>query len=238
MSNKQSLYISPIERSNASILIVESDSTERNNMRACLQSLGFGELSDAANHVSALEKIDQRRFTHVIFNAVATNMPVTEFVMKSLECWPKLILIPMSFEPEADNVFDMLIAGARGFLVKPFNPASIDESIVNATKGERLAECVLKAEDRNSALAAILMQSLDNAALTIKQSAQFETAQREVSGKVANMYRIFDLVRTFSKGGVNGYLDALQKFCINRSSEPASQLGRLRKFLHNHTAAK
>jgi hypothetical protein len=50
---------------------------------------------------------------------------------------------------------------------------------------------------------------------------------------MAMLKRSSDLAHTFAKGGEEGLLEALEKFCIERSKGPATRLGRLRKRLSN-----
>ncbi|MGI6525495.1 MAG: response regulator [Bdellovibrionota bacterium] len=232
----QSLSMGPLERSRACVLIVEPDAIDRSNMRSCLKDLGFGGLSDVSTHIGAFEKLEQRHFTHLIFDARPTNMPVVDFVKKIMECMPEIIMIPTSFEPDVDDVFDLFILGAKGYLVKPFTAESVDDAIVNATKGEPIAEVVLNAKDRNEALVAILMQSLDITATIIRQAQQFETAKRELPRALNGLRRSSELAKTFSKGGEEGLLESIQKFCIERSQGPATRLGRLRKRLRSKRA--
>ncbi len=226
------LTMSPKERQNAAVLVVESDTLERNNLRTALRSLGFGTLSDAPNHAAALEKLDDRKFTHIIFEAKKTNMPAKEFLQKVFEPYPQIIAVPSSYEPNVDDVFDLLIMGAKGYLVKPFTVDTVDQAVVSATKGDPIADAVLHAKDRNEALVAICMASLDKVATLIRQSYQFDTAKREIPKAMLTLYRSADLAKTFARGGDEGLLDALEKFCIERSKGPATKLGRLRKKIH------
>lgn len=225
------LSMGPVERSKSTVLVVEPEAIDRNNMRSALKNLGFGGVSDVSTHINALEKMQERQFTHVIFDAKPTNMPVREFVSQIIEATPGVIMIPSSFEPDVDDVFDLLIVGAKGYLCKPFTVQTMDDSIINATKGEPIADVVLNAKDRNEALIAILMQSLDVTATVLRQSQQFETAEREVPKALNNFRRSSELAQTFCKGGNDGLLEAMQKFCIERSKGPATRLGRLRKRL-------
>ncbi|WKZ56353.1 MAG: response regulator [Bdellovibrionota bacterium] len=225
------LALTPAERAKATVLIVESEPNDRNNMRNALKSLGYGGFSDVPSHAAAFEKVQDRKFTHVIFEAKKTNMPAKDFLHQMLEQFPSIIAIPSSYEPSVDDVFDLLIMGAKGYLVKPFTADTLEDAIVNATKGEPMSPAVLNAKDRNEALVAILMASLDKAATTMRQALQFETARREVPRMVRNMKRSAELAKTFCKGGDEGMLDALEKFCIERSKGPATRLGRLRKRL-------
>jgi DNA-binding NarL/FixJ family response regulator len=223
--------MTPKERADSCVLVVEPDAAERNNMRVALRNLGFGGVSDAANHAAALERLDQRKFTHIIFDAKPTNMPSKEFLGRVLEINSEIICIPSSFEPNVDDVFDLLAMGAKGYLVKPFTTDTVETSLDNATKGEPISEAVLGAKDRNEALVAIMMQCLDKTALVIRQAQQFETAEREIPLAMAAFRRASGLANTFAKGGEEGLLGSLEEFCIERSKGPATRLGRLRKRL-------
>ena len=222
------------ERSNSNVLVIEPDARERNNIKTALKSLGYGGLSDVPSHAAAFDKLSQRNFTHVIFDARSTNMPPKAFLAKLLEAQSGVIAIPCSFDPQIDEVFDMLIMGARGFLVKPFTTDTVEHAIVMATKGEPMSDAVLQAKDRNEALVAIMMASLDKVAVILRQASQFETAKREIP-KVMTQFRVAsELARTFAKDGQEGILIALEKFCIERSKGPATRLGRLRKRLQTN----
>jgi DNA-binding NarL/FixJ family response regulator len=227
----EGLALTPAERAKASVLVVEPDANERNNLRTVIKNLGYGGISDAPNHATAIERMQQRRFTHVIFDAKKTNMPPKEFIVKVFEMDRSVIAIPASADPNVDDVFDLLIGGARGFLCKPFTADTVEAAIVMATKGEPISEAVLQAKDRNEALVAIMMSSLDKAATILRQSQQFETAKREIPRSMSSLRRAAELARTFAKGGDDALVDAMEKFCIERSKGPATRLGRLRKRL-------
>jgi len=216
--------MSMLERKNASVLIVDSDGTIRNNLRQGLVSIGFGTIIDAPNHAVALKKIEQRTFTHVIFEAKQTNMPARDFLMSALETDRGIIGIPVSYEPTIDEVFDLLVSGARGYIVKPFTTGSLDDSIVMATKGDPISDCILQAKDRNDALASLIMTTLDRLALVMRQALQFETARREVPKKAITFRRTVDIGRTFSKGGPSKLTEAIITFCMEHSNGPAPRL--------------
>jgi DNA-binding NarL/FixJ family response regulator len=226
--------MSPSERQKSSILVVEIDGGERNNLRTALKALGYGGLSDAPTHAAALEKLAERKFTHIIFDAKKTNMPPKEFLEKALNFDPSMICIPSSFEPNVDDVFDLLVCGAKGYLCKPFTIDTVEDAVVSATKGEPISDLVLNAKDRNEALVAILMSSLDKASTVYRQSFQYETAKRELPKCLAYMKRSSDLAKTFSKNGTVGLIEAIEKFCLERSKGPATKLGRLRKRLQSN----
>ncbi len=230
-SGNSDLKLTIAERAKVDLLVVESDSGDRNNMRMAVRALGFGGMSEVPNHLAAIERIQQRKFSHVIFEAKKTNMPTVEFLQKVMSLDNTTVCIATSYSPNVDDVFDLLIRGARGYLVKPFTQDTVDGAIVAATKGEPLSEAVLQAKDRNEALVAILMSSLDKAATIMRQAMQFETAKREIPRAMSSLHRSADLAHMFCKGGEDGLIEAMEKFCIERSKGPATKLGRLRKKL-------
>jgi DNA-binding NarL/FixJ family response regulator len=227
------IQMSPAERSAASILVIETDAQERTNLKTALKQVAFSNITDAPNHLAGLEKFNDRKFTHVIFDAKKTNYPMRDWLTKVFELSPNIIAIPASGSPSVDDVFDLLVIGAKGYLVKPFTFDTVDQAVIMATKGEPISEAVLKARDRNEALVAIMMSSLDKFSTIYRQSQQFETAKRELPRAMAILKRSADLAHTFAKGGEDGLLEALERFCIERSKGPASKLGRLRKRLTN-----
>jgi DNA-binding NtrC family response regulator len=230
-SGNSSLSMTPAERNRASVLVVESDAMDRSSMRQALKTLGYGGISDAPNHAAALEKMNDRKFTHIVFEAKKTNIPAKDFLAQVLQIDGECIAIPSSSQPNVDDVFDLLVMGAKGYLCKPFTIDTVESAILQASKGEPISELVLHAKDRNEALVAIMMSSLDKAATITRQAQQFETAKRDVPRAMAGMRRSAELARTFAKGGDDALLEALERFCLERSKGPATRLGRLRKRL-------
>jgi len=229
---EKTLKMSPGERAACTVLVVESDPAEANHMREALKSLGFTGISDAPSHHIALEKLTSRQFTHVIFDAKkSSSYPMKDWLTKVFEIDGSIIALPASANPNVDDVFDLLVVGARGYLVKPFTFEGIDAAVVMATKGEPISDTVLGAKDRNEALVAMMMTSVDRLATVFRQAKQFETAKRALPHALAALERAADLAHTFAKGGEDGLIASLENFCIKQSHGPATRLGRLRKRL-------
>ncbi len=231
---EDSFTISPAARKNISILLIEPDANTRTNLRAAIKSLGFGIITDAASHGIGLERINDRKYDYVLFDSKASNLKPSDFLANLLNQDPDCIAIPTSGSPRVDDVFDLFVIGARGFLVKPFTIDSVDESLIWATKGEPIAEAVLQAKDRNEALVAVMMSALDNVATLMRQSRQFETALRDLPKAMRRFMRSADLAKTFCKGSDDILSNTIYEFCMARSQGPASRLGRLRKKLQNN----
>ncbi len=226
------LKMSPAERAACTILVVESDPAEANHMREALKNLGYTSLSDAPSHHIALEKISGRQFSHIIFDAKKnSNYPLKAWLTKVFDIDSRIIALPTSANPSVDDVFDLLVVGARGYLVKPFTFEGVDHAVIQATKGEPISDRVLGARDRNEALVAMMMTSVDRLATVFRQAQQFETAKRALPNAMAALARAADLAHTFAKGGEEGLIESLENFCIKQSNGPATRLGRLRKRL-------
>ncbi len=231
MFGDDGMVMTPGERAKASILIVEADANTRNNLRTAVKQLGYNTISDAPSHGQALERLNERKFSHIFFDAKKSNVTPKEFLQQVLGGDRSTVAIPTSYEPRLDDIFDLFVMGARGFLVKPFTIDTVEEAIVQATKGEPISEAVLQAKDRNEALAAVMLGALDKVATLLRQATQFETALREVPRAMKGFQRSADLAKTFCKGGDEALMEAIQNFAMDRSQGPATRLGRLRKKL-------
>ena len=100
----QAPALSSGERLKSDFLIVESEVGMRNSLRQALVSTGFSSISDAPNHAVALKRLEERNFTHVIFEAKNSSMPAREFLQSALEINDEMIMIPSSYEPTVDEV--------------------------------------------------------------------------------------------------------------------------------------
>lgn len=224
-------FMTDYERGRASILVIEPELTVKKNLRQTLQHLGYGHVSEASDHLQGIKKIQEQPFSHIIFEAKKTTMPPLEFLAKALELDSNVTAMAASWDPNLDDVFNLLCQGAKGYLVKPFTQNSVDEAIVMATKGEPISDSILYAKDRNEALASLIMTALDKLAVAKRQALQFETAEREIPRRKFGFERALDIGQTFANGGRSALLESLMEFCIERSNGPATQLGRLRKRL-------
>ncbi len=226
------------ERQRASVLVVESDPAIRNRLRQILTSIDMGSVSDAANHALALQKIEEQSFSHVLFEAKKTNIPIREFLTKAIGIDKRLILIACSYEPTIDDVFDLLIYGARGYLVKPFTTESVDDAIAWATKGEPVSDSIVTATTRNEALASLVLSAFGKLTTIMKQSQHFETAKREIPKRQLALKRAVELARTFANGGDMALLETFIEIAAARSENGhATRLGKVRKNLETRREA-
>lgn len=225
------------ERGAIDVLLVEPDSWARAATRAALLSLRYGGVCDAPDHASGLERLAGRRFTHVIFDARPSNMPAGAFLTRALENDPRLVAVASSSAPSADDVFDLILVGARGYLLKPPTADSVDEALALATFAEPIPDVLRYAKDRNLALAALALAALDRVAAARRDAARYETARRALAAAELGLRSAVDLGRTFAVGGEPSLLEAIVEVGIERGNGPATRLGRTRKRLSGRKRA-
>lgn len=228
-SASHSYTLTDKERRRIALLVVEPEMNLRKSMRQALVTLGFEDITDAPDHPTALERLEEKRFTHIIFDSKNGLMPARNFLSTLLQRYPHIIALPSSSNPTVDDVFDLLITGARGYIVKPFTAGSLDDSLVYATKGEPISESIRNTKHRNEALASLILHSLDRLALVMRQSRKFETAQREIPRRLDILRRSIDVARTFVRGGDPKLRQAIFDLAIERSQNTRAEVNVVRK---------
>jgi response regulator RpfG family c-di-GMP phosphodiesterase len=223
--------ITPIERKQASVLIVDPDLNYRSSMKQAIKALGYGGISEAPSHSQGLDKLLERRYSIILFDAKKSNVNPSDFLAQVLRNDRDTVAIPMSIAPRVDDVFNLLVLGAKGFLAKPFTTDTVDESMIWAVKGEPISDIVLKAKDRNEALVAMMVTALDNTSTLLRQTGEFATARAELPKAFRGLKRAADMAKTFCKGSDEDLINAVSEFCLARGQGPASRLGRLRQRL-------
>lgn len=229
LSDNEGLKLNSSERRATSILLVDPESNIRRTMRQSLIGLGYATVNDSGDHAQALQKIEDRQYSHMIFDAKRGRLAAREFLQRAFELKRDLIAIASSYEPTVDDVFDLLLCGARGYVVKPFTTETLDNTIVLSTKGEPVSDVVLSARNRNEALAAFVMAALDKLAIIQKQARTFETARHDLPARRLALRRAIDLAQTFTKGGPLMLRETLVELCLAQAEGPSSRLGKVRR---------
>jgi DNA-binding NarL/FixJ family response regulator len=225
------LELTKAERTRCSVLIIEPDESDRSHLRACLKLLSFGYVSELAEYAAALKSLFERRFTHLLFATEDADLGPAEFCSSALKTDPDMIAIAMTRRPDIDEMFDLLLHGARGYVLKPFEVDDLQEVVAAATKGEPIPEEILKAPDKNEVLVNMLLNDLDKVARAMKITASSEAEKRKLPPLVGCLSRSVRHALIVGKGGEKGYMEVLERVLVERSMGPATRLGRLRKRL-------
>lgn len=221
------------DKEKLTILIVEPDEGDAEELQQIMRSSGYKSVRHVSDHAAAQRLLEDRSFSHVIFTARQTNIPVDAFVRRFLEDKPDAVLIPSSYEPSMDNVFDLLRAGCRGFLVMPPSSLDVDAALALATKGEALSKKILHAADRNQAFTALMSSTLDKVARAQRDAEKYEIARKELPMIIAHFQACVQLGKTFAEGGEDELQGKMLTYFERLSAGPASKIGRLRRRLQD-----
>lgn len=219
------------DRAQFNVLVVCAHGAMNAQLRQALKALGFSNVSSSPSHMAGMDKTATRHFSHVLFDAKPTDMPTLEFVEKFLTTEEQAVLIALSEEPRIDDVFALLRAGARSFLVPPFTTDMLEEVLIQATEGPQLSDAVLHAPDRNGAFTAVVLNNLYRLSVAMRQVREFPSAMRDVKNYNYALRESVDLAILFCDGNEEDLRDKFVEGCINRAKDAATRLGRLRKKL-------
>lgn len=226
--NQANQLLSPDELSKVRLLLVEPDVDDGLVLKEMFLAAGVGAIALVNDHGAGLKLLLERRFSHVVFAAKESNVPVLSFVSQMLSDNPEAILIPSSYEPNVDKVFELLRRGCRGFLVLPCREADVLSALAVATRTESLSPEILNAVDRNAAFSALVSSTLDRLAEVTKAATKYESAKEELPDIILNFRSCLHLGRTFAEGGEEELQKAMFAYFEKISAGPATRLGRLR----------
>lgn len=112
-------------------LVVDDFSTMRRIVRNLLKGLGYSNIDEAEDGVSALNKLKGGAFDFVLTD---WNMPNMDGLglLQQMRATPELANIPVlmvTAEAKKENIIAAAQSGANGYIVKPFTAATLDEKL-------------------------------------------------------------------------------------------------------------
>jgi two-component system, chemotaxis family, chemotaxis protein CheY len=111
------------------ILIVDDASFMRMMLRNILSSHGYEIAAEAENGLKAVEAYKQGRPEIVIIDMIMPEMGGIEAVKRISEINPKAKIVICSAMGQQALVVEAMQAGARDFIIKPFQPSSVVEAV-------------------------------------------------------------------------------------------------------------
>ena len=112
---------------NIKILIVDDFSTMRRIIKNLLRELGFNNTDEAEDGDVALNKLKNHPYDFVVTDWNMPNMPGIE-LLRAIRKDPELKSIPVlmvTAEAKRENIVEAAEAGVNGYIVKPFNAATL-----------------------------------------------------------------------------------------------------------------
>ena len=116
---------------NMKILVVDDFSTMRRIVKTLLGDLGFSNIEEADDGLTALPKLKKSNFDFLITD---WNMPGMEGIdlIKAVRADPDLSDLPIlmvTAEARKDQIVAAAQAGVNGYIIKPFNAQTLKEKI-------------------------------------------------------------------------------------------------------------
>lgn len=112
-------------------LVVDDFSTMRRIIRNLLKELGFTNVDEAEDGVSALTKLRGGGFDFVVSDWNMPNMTGIELLraIRADETLKQLPVLMVTAEAKKENIVEAAQSGASGYVVKPFTAVTLDEKI-------------------------------------------------------------------------------------------------------------
>lgn len=116
---------------NMRFLVVDDFSTMRRIVRNLLKELGFTNVDEAEDGQVALHKLKTQHFDFVVSDWNMPNMTGIE-LLKAVRADPQFKTLPfmmITAEAKRENIIEAAMAGASGYIVKPFTAATLEEKM-------------------------------------------------------------------------------------------------------------
>ncbi|MBA4707893.1 chemotaxis protein CheY [Aquitalea sp. FJL05] len=116
---------------NMRFLVVDDFSTMRRIVRNLLKELGFTNVDEAEDGQVALHKLKTQHFDFIVSDWNMPNMTGIE-LLKAVRADQQIKHLPfmmITAEAKRENIIEAAMAGASGYIVKPFTAATLEEKM-------------------------------------------------------------------------------------------------------------
>jgi two-component system chemotaxis response regulator CheY len=116
---------------NMRFIVVDDFSTMRRIVRNLLKELGFTNVDEAEDGQVALHKLKTQHYDFIVSDWNMPNMTGIE-LLKAIRADAQIRGIPfmmITAEAKRENIIEAAMAGANGYIVKPFTAATLEEKM-------------------------------------------------------------------------------------------------------------
>jgi FixJ family two-component response regulator len=213
------------------VVVASSDSSVKQRLRAALHQLGFSKVVGTETHSHALEYAVENFASHVFFDGRQTDISPLEFVEKMSSTDNDCGLIGVSNSLHLDVVFELLRAGARGFLVPPFSSAAVEQTMRYADEEKEFKRKLLQRDDRDIVLTEVLINNF-NMLARLRSAARIMDSdpryQQMVAERKHAFLRMLKIAKLATGGDDDTLLELIMQKCIKDAGKVESRLGRVR----------
>ena len=121
-----------------SILIVDDFATMRRIVRNILKQLGYENIHEADDGVSAVEVLKREKIHFIISDWNMPQMSGIELLktVRATEEWKDLPFLMVTAEGQKENVIEAVKHKVNNYIVKPFTPETLMEKISKIFEGK------------------------------------------------------------------------------------------------------
>lgn len=113
------------------VLVVDDFETMRRIIKSTLKKLGFLNIIEAEDGKIAFKKLEKEKIGLIISDWIMPNMNGIEFLkaVRSDDRFKDTPFIMLTTEGKKQDVLEAISAGVSNYIVKPFNPETLNEKI-------------------------------------------------------------------------------------------------------------
>lgn len=203
-------------------------------LRESLNQLGLKRVIAVDTHREAIETASHEKYSHIFFESRSTDNSQLEFVKQLHSFDQSCGLIGMSRHMEISTVFNLLKAGARGFLVSPFSAETVEQIICYAQSEIALSNELSENEDNVSVLAEIVINNfnlLSRVASLVATTKNTRDVQRLIQERKEAFKQSIRIAKMATPGGQQELLQKIIVRCLADATDPQSRLSMVRQKL-------
>lgn len=114
------------------VLIVDDNDVVRTLLRNILRNGDYEVVGEAKNGVIALELAERLRPDVVCMDLMMPEMDGIEALQAIKAMYPQMAVVMITGSPSVDSVRESIQSGAGGFIIKPFSPGKVLDTIRRA----------------------------------------------------------------------------------------------------------
>ncbi len=215
------------------VLVACAKTDVSRQIRGSLLELGFSKISAVFSHLPALAHIKTQSCAILFFDSRDTDMTVGDFIAQAQEAKPQCCLIAVADEFQMDDIFGLLSAGARSFLLYPFTLLALEESIDYSHKMEGLAGDKLTQKDRCAILVTAMLNNF-NMLCRVLAASRNAPDSFALLQETRERRRAFEQSAAMAKAAASESVEYQQLIidsCLADAATKLSHLGKLRQTL-------
>ncbi len=121
-----------VRKPHTKVLIVDDNDLMRTLLRGILRNEDYQIVGEAKNGVIALDMVERVKPDLICMDVMMPEMDGLEALQSIKANHPEMLVVMITGNPSVGNVQESIQRGASGFIVKPFNAATVLDTLNRA----------------------------------------------------------------------------------------------------------